>query len=68
MKSILTKVFAKANIIKTVACIAALIGLLMLVGDMPDAGLGEISVVKLGGLALLYAGSKIIDHYYPEEV
>lgn len=58
----------KAIIIKVIACIAALVGLLMLVGDMPDAGLGEISVVKLGGMALLIAGSKIIDHYYPEEV
>ena len=58
----------KAIIIKSIACIAALVGLLMLVGDMPDAGLGKFSIVKLAGLALLYAGAKVIDHYYPEEL
>ena len=57
----------KDLIIKTVACIAALVGLLMLVGDMPEASIASLAAAKITGAALLWAGAKLLERYIPEE-
>ena len=57
----------KDTIIKTIASIAALLGLLMLVGDMPDAGLIRFATVKAAGFAILWGAVKVWERYIPDE-
>ena len=57
----------KDLIIKTVACIAALVGLLMLVGDMPEAGIASLAAAKITGAALLWAAAKLYEKFIPED-
>lgn len=57
----------KTIIIKTVASSAALIGLLLLVGDMPGASLGKFAVVKLLGLLIFLGAARALEKFLPEE-
>ena len=54
-------------IIKIVASSAALLGLLILVGDMPGASLGKFAVVKLLGLLIFLGAARALEKILPEE-
>lgn len=57
----------KTILIKTAICVAVLAGLLMLVGDLPDASLGKFAAFKAAGAALLWAAGKAWEKYVPDE-
>ena len=57
----------KTTIIKTAACIAALLGLLLVVADMPDAGLLTFTLAKAAGLAVVYSSVKLWEKHIPDE-
>lgn len=54
-------------VIKIVASSAALLGLLILVGDMPGASLGKFAVVKLLGLLIFLGAVRALEKILPEE-
>jgi hypothetical protein len=54
-------------VIKIVASSAALLGLLILVGDMPGASLGKFAVVKLLGLLIFLGAARALEKILPEE-
>lgn len=57
----------KDLIIKTASCIAALVGLLMLVGDMPEASIATFVTAKISGAAILWVAARVMEKYIPEE-
>ena len=57
----------KAIIIKTVASVAALLGLLLLVSEMPDANMVNFAAVKILGLFILWVAVKVWERYIPDE-
>lgn len=57
----------KELIIKTASCIAALVGLLMLVGDIPDASVVTFATAKIAGAAILWVAVRVMEKYIPEE-
>ena len=57
----------KTTAIKIIASIAALLGLLMLVADMPDAGLLTFTLAKAAGLAIVYSSVKLWEKHIPDE-
>ena len=57
----------KAIIIKTLASIAALLGLLMLIGELPEASLAHFAAVKIAGLFILWVAVKIWEKFIPDE-
>lgn len=57
----------KDLIIKTASCIAALVGLLMLVGDMPEASIATFVTAKIAGAAILWVAARVMEKYIPEE-
>lgn len=57
----------KDLIIKTASCIAALVGLLMLVGDIPDASVVTFATAKIAGAAILWVAARVMEKYIPEE-
>ena len=57
----------KDLIIKTASCIAALVGLLMLVGDMPEASVATFVTAKIAGAAILWGAARVMEKYIPEE-
>ena len=57
----------KQNIIKSVAAALAVVGLVMLVGDLPEAGLLPLALAKAAGLAVIYTSVKIWEKYIPDE-
>ena len=57
----------KAIIIKTVASVAALLGLLLLVSEMPDANMVNFAAVKILGLFILWVAVKVWEKFIPEE-
>ena len=57
----------KAIIIKAATSIAVLAGLLMLVGDVPGAGIGKFTAIKSAGAALLWAGGKLYEKFIPDD-
>ncbi len=57
----------KDLIIKTASCIAALVGLLMLVGDMPEASIVATVTAKIAGAAILWGAVRIMERYIPKE-
>jgi hypothetical protein len=57
----------KELIIKTVSGIAALLGLLMLVGEMPGASIAAFAAAKLTGAALVWGAAKAYEKFIPED-
>ena len=57
----------KDLIIKTASCIAALVGLLMLVSDMPEASIATTVTAKIAGAAILWGAARVMEKYIPEE-
>lgn len=57
----------KAIVIKTVASVAALLGLLLLVGEMPEANMVNFVAVKILGLFILWVAVKVWEKFIPEE-
>ena len=57
----------RESIIKTVSGIAALCGLLMLVGEMPGAGIAAFAAAKLTGAALVWGAAKLYDKFITED-
>lgn len=57
----------KAIIIKTVASVAALLGLLLLVSEMPEANMVNFAAVKILGLFILWVAVKVWERYIPDE-
>ena len=57
----------KELIIKTASCIAALVGLLMLVGDMPEASIAATVTAKIAGAAILWVAARVMEKYIPKE-
>ena len=57
----------KELIIKTVSGIAALLGLLMLVGEMPEASIAAFAAAKLTGAALVWGAAKLYEKFIPED-
>ena len=57
----------KALIIKSIIAVLAIVALVMLIGDMPNANLFIVSMTKIAGIALLLAAGKIWEHTMPEE-
>lgn len=54
-------------IIKSISAVLAIIALVMLVGDLPDASLIVFSIAKFAGFTLLLAAVRIWNKYIPEE-
>lgn len=54
-------------IIKSISAVLAIIALVMLVGDLPDASLIVFSIAKFAGFTLLLAAVWIWNKYIPEE-
>ena len=57
----------KAIIIKAVMAVVALVGLLLMVGEMPDACIGELVAYKAGGVLLLLLSARVMERFIPEE-
>ena len=57
----------KAIIIKSIMAALALVGLLMLVGDMPEASIATFVTAKISGAAILWAAVRVMEKYIPEE-
>lgn len=57
----------KAIIIKSIMAALALVGLLLLVADMPEATIAKIVIAKAAGALLLLASDRIMEKYIPEE-
>lgn len=57
----------KAIIIKIVASVAALLGLLLLVSEMPEANMVNFAAVKILGLFILWVAVKVWEKFIPEE-
>ena len=57
----------KEIIIKATAAVLTLIGLLLMIGDMPDASVLGFVSAKAGGAALLLLTNRIWEEYIPEE-
>lgn len=53
-------------IINAAACFVALAALVMLLGDMPEAGALTFVAVKICGGALLLAACKVLEWIHPE--
>lgn len=54
-------------LIKIIAGIAALLGLLMLVGEMPEASIAAFAAAKLTGAALVWGAAKLYDEFITED-
>lgn len=57
----------KTIVIKTVTSMAALLGLLLLVGEMPEANMVNFAAVKILGLFILWVAVKVWEKCIPEE-
>ena len=57
----------KTIVIKTVTSMAALLGLLLLVGEMPEANMVNFAAVKILGLFILWVAVKVWEKFIPEE-
>lgn len=57
----------KTIVIKTVTSVAALLGLLLLVGEMPEANMVNFAAVKILGLFILWVAVKVWEKFIPEE-
>jgi len=57
----------KQLIIKAIVAVLAIVALVMLVGDMPEASAITFASAKIAGLALLLAAVRIWDRNIPEE-
>lgn len=57
----------KKYITMAVLTVIAMVALVMLVGEMPDASLVHFTAVKIASLALLWLVAKIWEHTMPEE-
>lgn len=57
----------KNIVIKSVASVAALLGLLLLVSEMPEASLGKFVAVKALGLIIFWLAAKAWEKFIPEE-
>lgn len=57
----------KGIIIKIIASVAALLGLLLLVSEMPDANMVNFAAVKILGLFILWVAVKVWEHFIPDE-
>lgn len=53
-------------IVNAVACFIAIAALVMLLGDMPEAGVLTFVTVKVCGGALLLAAYKVLERLHPE--
>lgn len=53
-------------IIDAAACFVALAALVMLLGDMPEAGVLTFVSVKVCGGALLWTAYKVLERLHPE--
>ena len=53
-------------IVNAVACFIALAALVMLLGDMPEAGVLTFVSVKVCGGALLWTAYKVLERLHPE--
>ena len=56
----------KNMMINAVAGLVALCGLVILVGDTPDADAATFAAVKISGGALLYIAYKVLSKTHPE--
>ncbi len=54
-------------LIKIIASVAALLGLLLLVGEMPEANMVNFVAVKILGLFILWVAVKVWEKFIPEE-
>jgi len=57
----------KTMLIKIIASVAALVGLLMLVGEMPEASIASFAAAKLTGAALVWGAAKLYDKFITED-
>ena len=57
----------KAFIIKSIMAALALVGLLLLVADMPEATIIMVVATKAAGAAVLLASARVMEKYIPEE-
>lgn len=57
----------KALIIKSIIAVLAIVALVMLIGDMPNANLFIVSMTKIAGIALLLAAARVWEKHMPEE-
>ena len=57
----------KALIIKSIIAVLAIVALVMLIGDMPNANLFIVSMTKIAGIALLLAAARVWEKNVPEE-
>lgn len=57
----------KDLIIKATAAILTIVGLVLLLGDMPDASVLGFITAKAGGAALLLCMNRLWEKYIPEE-
>lgn len=57
----------KAIIIKSIMAALALVGLLLLVADMPEATIAKVVIAKAAGAAILWGAARIMEKYIPEE-
>ena len=57
----------KAIIIKSIMAALALVGLLLMIGDMPDATLGKFAATKAAGALILLVSIRGWEKYIPEE-
>lgn len=54
------------RVVNAVACFIALAALVMLLGDMPEAGVLTFVSVKVCGGALLWTAYKVLERLHPE--
>ena len=57
----------RENITKAAFLAVSMVGVFLLVADMPKAGLMAFIIVKAAGALMLYAGAKAIERILPEE-
>ena len=57
----------KTMLIKILASVAALLGLLLLVSEMPEANMVNFAAVKIAGLFILWVAVKIWEKFIPDE-
>ena len=57
----------KTMLIKIIASVAALLGLLLLVSEMPDANMVNFAAFKILGLFILWVAVKVWERFIPDE-
>lgn len=58
----------KKNIIKLIAAALAIVALVLILGELPNASMVHFAAVKIFGTALLWAAAKLMECVTQEEI